>query len=76
MGLLDYFKFSDKKDVFKTWYDGYHIGNKEIYCPWDVVSYLSDLREDPTNTPLTYWKKFWKFRLTKINLRKVPRAIF
>ena len=72
MGLLDYFKFSDKKDVFKTWYDGYHIGNKEIYCPWDVVSYLSDLREDPTNTPLTYWKNSGSLDLLKSIYEKSP----
>src|SRR5699024_2732823 len=23
----------------KEWYDGYHFGNVDIYCPWDVMNY-------------------------------------
>lgn len=26
----------------KEWYGGYNFGNTEIYCPWDVINYLSD----------------------------------
>ena len=70
--LLEYFNFAHKKDVFKSWYDGYQIGDKEIYCPWDVVSYLSDLREDPTNTPLTYWKNSGSLDLLKSIYEKSP----
>ena len=22
----------------KEWYDGYHFGNADIYCPWDVIN--------------------------------------
>ena len=70
--LLDYFKFSDKKDIFKAWYDGYRIGKKEIYCPWDVVSYLSDLVEDPSNTPLPYWKNSGSIDLLQSIYAKSP----
>jgi len=28
----------------KTWYDGYHFGDADIYCPWDVISYLRDFQ--------------------------------
>ena len=33
----------EKADLFQTWYDGYVFGNCSVYCPWDVVSYVSDL---------------------------------
>ena len=28
----------------KAWYDGYHFGDADIYCPWDVISYLRDFQ--------------------------------
>jgi len=27
----------------KEWYDGYHFGDADIYCPWDVINRLDDL---------------------------------
>ena len=27
----------------KEWYDGYHFGNADIYCPWDVISHVDRL---------------------------------
>ena len=32
----------------RKWYDGYHFGNYDIYCPWDVLNYLHDLQDNPT----------------------------
>ena len=34
-------------DITKEWYDGYHFGNADIYCPWDVINYVEHLRYDP-----------------------------
>ena len=47
---------SDKSDVFKSWYDGYVFGNTSVYCPWDVVSYISALLYDPNARPKNYWR--------------------
>lgn len=47
----EYFGFSDKEvrerlefyglhqaySSIKEWYDGYRIGNTDVYCPWDVI---------------------------------------
>ena len=41
--------------MFKRWYDGYRIAEKEIYCPWDVLSYILDLKANIKATPLSYW---------------------
>lgn len=39
----------------KEWYDGYHFGNADIYCPWDVINYVDDLVFDPQAKPKAYW---------------------
>ena len=70
--LLEYFNFAHKKDVFKSWYDGYQIGDKEIYCPWDVVSYLSALVAIPSVSPLPYWKNTGSLDLLKSIYAKSP----
>ena len=40
----------------RTWYDGYHFGKFDIYCPWDVLNYLRDLQRNPDALPASYWK--------------------
>ena len=36
--MLTYYDLEDKYSLFKEWYDGYHFGNVDVYCPWDVVN--------------------------------------
>ncbi len=45
----------EKLAVVKEWYDGYHLGRYDIYCPWDVISYLNDLSYDEASEPKNYW---------------------
>ncbi len=45
----------DRLDEVKVWYDGYHFGDEDIYCPWDVIHYLYDLSNDPKAKPRNYW---------------------
>lgn len=47
---------SEHKEMIRSWYDGYHFGNLDIYCPWDVMNYLRDLQRDPQAKPASYWK--------------------
>ncbi|MBQ3801277.1 MAG: AAA family ATPase [Treponema sp.] len=50
---------ADRKDaapVIKEWYDGYVFGTSHVYCPWDVISYVSGLVFDKTARPKTFWK--------------------
>lgn len=44
--LLDDYTFSDHYPEVKEWYDGYHFGNTDIYCPWDVIRYCKSLCVD------------------------------
>ena len=53
--LLTYYECADKYESIKEWYDGYRFGNVDIYCPWDVVSYLRSLRTNREAIPQNYW---------------------
>jgi hypothetical protein len=53
--LLEYYGLSDKFEVVKDWYDGYHFGNQSIYCPWDVINYCYSLLADKEAIPEDYW---------------------
>lgn len=53
--LLTYYECTDKYERIKEWYDGYRFGNVDVYCPWDVVSYLRSLRTNREAIPQNYW---------------------
>lgn len=53
--LLDDYTFSDHYPEIKEWYDGYHFGNTDIYCPWDVIRYCKSLCADPNAMPEDFW---------------------
>ena len=52
--LLDYDRSERYPDV-KEWYDGYHFGNADIYCPWDVINFAKKLVSDPSARPSAFW---------------------
>ena len=54
--LLVDMELKEYTPLMKHWYDGYRIGSEEIYCPWDVLNYVSDLRQDKSAQPGSYWK--------------------
>ena len=53
--LLAYYGLEDKYEKVKEWYDGYHFGDVDVYCPWDVISYCDELTDDPEAEPKAYW---------------------
>lgn len=52
--LKDY-DFLEHYAEVKEWYDGYHFGNTEVYCPWDVIRYCKSLCADSTAKPQDFW---------------------
>ncbi len=52
--LTDYDRAERYPDV-KEWYDGYHFGNTDIYCPWDVINFAKKLVFDPSARPSAFW---------------------
>lgn len=53
--ILNDYNFKDHYLEVKEWYDGYHFGNVDIYCPWDVINYVLDRLTDPDAHPKSYW---------------------
>lgn len=47
---------SDKAEIIREWYDGYVFGEAHVYCPWDVMNYLSALKKRKHAKPKNYWK--------------------
>ena len=52
--LLDY-HLEDRFGEVKEWYDGYHFGNADVYCPWDVVNFVDRAKDDRAAKPEAYW---------------------
>ena len=53
--ILDDYELSSHFKETKEWYDGYRFGKAVIYCPWDVVNYVEQLRYDPEAVPQDFW---------------------
>ena len=47
---------TEQADSIRRWYDGYHFGDFDVYCPWDVMNYMLELQRDPKAKPISYWK--------------------
>ncbi|MDO5349572.1 MAG: AAA family ATPase [Lachnospiraceae bacterium] len=53
--LLNDYELTGRFPEVKEWYDGYHFGDADVYCPWDVVNYVKKLRLDSDAEPQAYW---------------------
>lgn len=53
--MLGFYGIGSHMEKVKTWYDGYRFGDTDIYCPWDVVNYIYDAKDDPEAEPQAYW---------------------
>lgn len=47
---------TEHAESVREWYDGYHFGEVDVYCPWDVMNYIRDLQHDIMAKPESYWK--------------------
>ena len=52
--LSDYGQEAHRQEA-REWYDGYRFGEQDVYCPWDVISYVYALRNNPRAEPKAYW---------------------
>lgn len=53
--LLAFYHMEDRFEETKEWYDGYHFGNVDVYCPWDVINHVDRIKDDPKARPEAYW---------------------
>ncbi len=81
----EYFGFSDQEvkdmlscyglekqyDLIKEWYDGYCFGKTDVYCPWDVINYVNQLRFEPDAKPRAFWINTSGNAILRIFLQKM-----
>lgn len=53
--LLAFYHVENRFAETKEWYDGYHFGNVDVYCPWDVINHVDRIKDDPMAGPEAYW---------------------
>ena len=53
--LLKDYHLEEHLPEMKEWYDGYHFGNANIYCPWDVINHIDVLCKKQGEMPQCYW---------------------
>lgn len=53
--MLHYYNQDNHYETVKEWYDGYRFGNTDVYCPWDVINYVEQLKYDLTAEPEDFW---------------------
>ena len=56
--MFDYYGLGKFYEKAREWYDGYCIGGEDLFCPWDVASYVEALSDDAdpdTLEPESYW---------------------
>ena len=53
--LLSDYQMEDRFSEVKEWYDGYHFGNADVYCPWDVINFVDRAKDDREARPEAYW---------------------
>lgn len=54
--LLKDAELEDKFELVQRWYDGYHFGDMDIYCPWDVLNYVNKAVIQGIINPENFWE--------------------
>lgn len=54
--ILEETGLSDYRTVIKKWYNGYHFGDFDVYCPWNVMNHVERLMIDPKTKLEGYWR--------------------
>lgn len=54
--LLRDSELEERFELVKEWYDGYHFGDMDIYCPWDVLNYVNKAMIQGTVKPENFWE--------------------
>ena len=54
--MLCYYGLEEKYDQMKEWYDGYHFGNVDVYCPWDILNQCDKFLELKDAPMESHWE--------------------
>lgn len=53
--MTEYYGHAKRMQDIRNWYDGYIFGDSEVYNPWSVIYFMSDLNADKNAFPRPYW---------------------
>ena len=53
--MMQYYGAENRFSTMKEWYNGYTFGDTEVYNPWSVINYMSDLNAKLSVFPRPYW---------------------
>ena len=53
--LLGFYHLENHLEETREWYDGYHFGSVDVYCPWDVINHADRLCVEAGAKPQAYW---------------------
>lgn len=53
--LLKAYHLESHLAEIREWYDGYHFGDADVYCPWDVINHVDRLYWEAGAKPQAYW---------------------
>ena len=71
--MADY-GLSDRYEEMREWYDGYHFGDADVYCPWDVINHCKRLLEHPDAVPESYWNNMSSNAIIKVFIDKADNS--
>ena len=54
--MLEYYGIEERFPDLKEWYDGYHFGHTDVYCPWDVINQCDKLRISKNAKMESHWE--------------------
>ncbi len=54
--MLCYYNLEHKFSDLKEWYDGYHFGLTEVYCPWDIINQCDKFLEADDAPMEAHWE--------------------
>ncbi len=54
--MLRYYGVEERFPDMKEWYDGYHFGDVDVYCPWDVIVQCRKLRSSKDAPMESHWE--------------------
>lgn len=53
--MLESYGLEQFYETTREWYDGYRFGGQNVYCPWDVINWCSQLINTSDRIPQNFW---------------------
>jgi hypothetical protein len=58
--LQKYGVLGKQAEDIKDWYNGYIVGDVEIYNPWSIVNCLTDMKTDGSQSSTMIFRSYWE----------------